>query len=68
MSRDNTRSEKIGKQDITFDSLISDTEARIMEYEHKIKMLRKSLIFFKKQASSGIPFPIIEGPRQEKIS
>ena len=68
MSRDNSTSEQSEKKHVTFEALIADTEARILEHQVKIKTLRKSLVFFKKQASSGTPFPALEGIRHKGIS
>jgi len=65
---DNVKGKEKGKKDINFETLACDTEARIREYQEKIKALRKSIVFFKKQASSGVPFPTIEPNRHTKIS
>jgi hypothetical protein len=68
MSRDVVKGEQNSKKHITFETLVTDTEARIEEYQGKIKALRKSLVFFKKQESSGVPFPVLGGYRHKKIS
>ena len=68
MSRDIHNSEQNRKKHVTFEMLIADTEDRILEYQERIKKLRKSFVFFKKQASSGIPFPVLEDTRHQEIS
>lgn len=68
MSRDVCNREQNEKKHVTFETLISDTEARIKEHQSKVKALRKSLVFFKKQASLGIPLPALEGSRHGKTS
>lgn len=67
MSRDKSKpqmNEENEKKDITFDALVTYTEAQIKTHQNKIKELRKSLVFFKKQASLGVPFPMPETTKQ----
>lgn len=45
------------EQDITWEKLIFDSEAKVKSCKEKIASLRKSIIFFKKQASIGNEFP-----------
>ncbi len=68
MSTNNSGGKRTTKTDTTFESLVEDTEARIREYQAKINNLRKSLVFFKKQSSSGVQLPALGEPRHEKIS
>jgi hypothetical protein len=68
MSRDIVNSESETKQDISWDSLISASESKIKEFRGQIGKLRKSLVFFKKQRDSGVPFPINKKGRHLKIS
>ena len=56
MSRDNVNDEQSTK-DITWETLIAASESQIDACREKISILRKSLNFFKKQASIGAPFP-----------
>lgn len=68
MSRDNVNSKDEAKQDITWQDVIRDSEALILEHRGKIKELRKSLKFFKKKASEGIPYPGFSGIRHKHFS
>ena len=68
MSRDAVNGEEKEKKDVNFNTLVADTEARILEYQNKIKNLRKSLVFFKKKADAGVPFPALDDTRHTKIS
>jgi hypothetical protein len=55
--------EQIAKKDQRWEELIAACESGITAYSQKIKELRKSLVFLKKQAESGIQFPINKSPR-----
>lgn len=68
MSIDTVNSEVNTKKDITWKDLIEASESQIKVCESKIKELRKSLIFFKKQVKSGIPMPAIQNKKTSKIS
>jgi hypothetical protein len=57
MSRDKSKGEITKKKDITWESLISATEAQIEECRKRLSALRKSLIYFNKQKDTGIQFP-----------
>jgi hypothetical protein len=56
MSLDKVNGKDNTKKDIDWTDLISYSEEEILAHQTKIKAIRKSLIFFKKQAESGIPF------------
>ena len=58
MSRDSVKIKENAKQDIGWEILIKHSEAEIEACREKIKTLTKSLLFFKKQAHSGIRFPL----------
>jgi hypothetical protein len=58
MSIDIVNAKGLTKKDITWDSLVSDSESQIKVYRQKIEELRKSIKFFKKKASLGVPFPM----------
>ena len=58
MSRDNVKSEETVQQDILWSQLINDAEMRISRYKKEIERLKKSIGFFKKQESDGVPFPM----------
>lgn len=68
MPRDVSTREHNTKQDITWEALIKHSEAEIKKLVEKQGALRKSLIYFKKQAESGIPFPALGGTRHKEIS
>jgi hypothetical protein len=68
MSRDNYKHEKNTKKDINWIVLIQHTEAEIKTYSEKLSSLRKSLNFFKKQDSLGVPFPVPERGRHKDLS
>jgi hypothetical protein len=48
----------MAKQDITWERLIRESESQIAAYRKKIDDLRKSIIFFRKQAETGAKFPV----------
>lgn len=58
MSLDTVNSEQSGKQDISWEQLIRDSQAKIAEHQKTIVRLRKSLQFFRKQEAAGVPFPV----------
>lgn len=66
MSRDTVNSKDEAKQDIIWETLIARSELEISACREKIKILSKSLKFFKKQADSGIKFPAIGDGRLSK--
>jgi len=66
MSTDNVNNKKQKQQDITWDALVRESEVRIQAYRRQISDLRKSIIFFKKQESLGIPFPITKAKKVDK--
>jgi hypothetical protein len=68
MSRDNVNSKEKPKKDINWNVLIEDLEREISTCQNRIKTLRKSLFFFKKQADSGIPFPLEKDGRHKELS
>jgi hypothetical protein len=57
--------EQIAKKDQKWEELIAACESGITAYSQKIKQLRKSLVFLRKQSYSGIPFPVNKSPRHE---
>jgi hypothetical protein len=57
MSVDKVNENRETRLDITWDKLIYDSEVEIESCKDKISKLRKSIEFFKKQESMGIPFP-----------
>jgi hypothetical protein len=68
MPRDNVNYEENAKRDITWNTLIEDSEREINNCQERIRTLRKSLIFFKKQIGSGALFPVINTPRHKELS
>lgn len=68
MSRDNVNREQNQKTDINWKLLIEHSEAEIKVCLAKVKALRKSCSFFKKQAGLGIPFPLQKEGRHKEIS
>ena len=57
MTTDKVNRKNRRQQDITWAVLIGETEARLRAYKKEVNALSKSLVFFKKQESSGIRFP-----------
>jgi len=53
------------KKDQRWEELIVACESGITAYSQKIKELRKSLVFLRKQADTGIQFPVNKSPRHE---
>jgi hypothetical protein len=51
-----------------WDELITYSESAIEAYTLKIKELRKSLIFFKKQSDLGMPYPLKKEHRHSELS
>jgi hypothetical protein len=68
MSIDSVNEKEKAKQDINWSTLIEHSEAEIKACRDKIKTLTKSLVFFKKQADSGIPFPLKKDARHKELS
>lgn len=68
MSSLNVNDENTAKKMAGWDELIVYSESAIEAYTQKIRALRKSLVFFKKQAKSGARFPVPESTRHTKIS
>jgi len=64
MSTEKTRRIK----DITWSDAIERSEIEIRVCQDRIKILRKSLYFFKKQESLGVPFPTPEITRHKETS
>lgn len=58
MSTDNVNGKTKANQDINWGVLIEHSESEIKVLQRRIEQLRKSSVFFKKQQSSGVPFPI----------
>ncbi len=56
MGLDKVNHKNISTKDIDWTDLIEYSKAEILACQEKIKTIRKSLIFFKKQADNGIPF------------
>lgn len=57
MSVDVVNGEKIAIKDVTWKCLIEKAEADVSAYRERIKALKKSIRFFKKQVSDGTSFP-----------
>jgi hypothetical protein len=68
MSRDTVNSKINPKRDTEWEALIERSEAEISACRERLRKLHKSLRFFKKQASSGTPFPLSGEDRHQKIS
>ena len=66
MSVDSVKRKEEAKEDISWAGLIKDSEAEIAACQAKIRRLRKSLIFFKKQEASGVGFPAETITRHKK--
>lgn len=56
------------KKDMNWTILERQSEREIKQLQARLKKLRKSLKFFKKQADSGIPFPIDKIARHAHLS
>jgi hypothetical protein len=65
MSTKHVNNENLANKTSNWDVLIEHSEAKIVEFQKKVYEMRKSLKFFKKQRSSGIPFPLIDRHRHE---
>jgi hypothetical protein len=57
MSVDERNSKSKAKQDTTWGDLIKEAQSQIEKHQSKILALRKSIKYFKKEESSGVPFP-----------
>jgi hypothetical protein len=68
MSRDSVNGESTTNRDITWQSLIEHSESEIRTCAERLKMLRKSLYFFRKKAASGEPFPLPSKGRHDTKS
>ena len=68
MSIDTVKHEHKTKKDVDWGDLVEHSESEIRAHQEKIKELRKSLSFFKKQASCGVPFPVEIPHRHKEIS
>jgi hypothetical protein len=68
MSIDKVNRKDKTEKDINWTDLIEYSEEEILAYQTKIKSVRKSLNFFKKQAASGIPFPLGKEGRHKELS
>ena len=68
MSCTSVNREEKTKKDITWSHLIADSDAQIKAMSTRIKKLRKSIVFFKKQEASGVPFPVPEENRHKEFS
>ena len=60
MPTDIVNEKELAIKDMTWNVLIKHAEAEIRACQKRIKALRKSCIFFKKQDDSGIPYPVTE--------
>ena len=65
--KETTNQKNVG-QDITWERLIRDSQSQIDSYRKMINRLNKSIIFFKKQADSHVPFPKIISGRHQDLS
>ena len=70
MSTRQLQSEKSTNKDIEsnvlgWQDLIKGSESEIQECHKKLRALRKSLNFFKKQVKGGVPFPLRGGYRDD---
>ena len=68
MPIDKVNPENRQRQDITWSVLIGESEARMRACRKELCELRKSIIFFIKQESSGVPFPVPKPHKIRKIS
>jgi hypothetical protein len=68
MTTDNVNHKTRKRQDISWEVLIRESEARILENQRQTKELRKSIVFFNKQKEAGVPFPPVESIKVRKIS
>jgi hypothetical protein len=68
MSSNEVKHEKHGNRPHGWEELIVYSESAIQAYTEKIKSMRKSLSFFKKQADMGMPFPSPSGTNIKKTS
>jgi hypothetical protein len=58
MSTEDVQQKVKANKDEKWTPLIEQAEAEIKRLHRRIYTLRKSLIFFRKQADSGVQFPI----------
>lgn len=58
MSTDKVNSENNPKKDMDWADLIEHSNQEISACLDRIKTLRKSMKYFKKQLNAGIPFPL----------
>jgi hypothetical protein len=68
MSTTIVHQEKKEKTDAGWNELIVYSESAIETYIQKINALRKSLIYFKKQAELGAPCPLKKEHRHRELS
>ena len=68
MSLDKVNGKDMSKKDIDWTDLIAYSEDEIRVYQAKIKKVRKSLNFFKKQADSGVAFHLDKSIRHRDLS
>lgn len=68
MGLDKVNSKDKPKKDTNWTDLIEYSETEIKTYQEKIRSVRKSLHFFKKQAQSGVPFTLEKDHRHKELS
>jgi hypothetical protein len=68
MTRDTVQRKRGVKKDEKWTVFIEQANAEIKRLQRRIYALRKSLIFFNKQAEEGIPFPSQMEHRHKEIS
>ena len=68
MGLDKVNGKHSTKKDIDWTDLISYSEEEIRAHQAKIKSIRKSLNFFRKQVDSGVPLHLEKDARHKDIS
>lgn len=68
MGLDKVKGKEKTKKDISWTDLIEYSEQQIRDHQERIKSIRKSLVFFKKQAECGIPFIPEKQNRHNELS
>jgi hypothetical protein len=68
MSTDKGKSENTAKNGANWTALIEHSNQEISACLQRIKKIRKSLKYFKKQIDDGIPFPLHENDQSKDLS
>jgi hypothetical protein len=68
MSRDISQEKDKAKVDINWKVLIEHSESQIKHLQERLKAIRKSLSYFRKQEDCDVPFPTGKYGRHKELS